>query len=193
MDHTGAPSNLWLEVLKYVCFLLNHTYNASIDGIPLKNLTGQQVDISNLLRFHWYQLVYYKMPSSSKTYPSKSLERHGWIVGIAEHVGRNLTYWVVTKVAEYISCHNSQHILWQFEEIVSHQIQLSTDHKDYNGSTYNVKIWWFTGKITTEPLSVIAMDNPVVYALYVKDHSLLDTPGWKHFKKIKNRHKRLVH
>ena len=72
MDHTGAPSNLWLEVLKYVCFLLNLTYNASIDGIPLKKLTGQQVDISTLLRFHWYQPVYYKMSASSKVYLSKS-------------------------------------------------------------------------------------------------------------------------
>ena len=44
MDCTGAPPNLWLEALKYVCFLLNHTYNANIDGIPLKKLTGQQVD-----------------------------------------------------------------------------------------------------------------------------------------------------
>ena len=26
--------------------------------------------------------------------------------------------------------------LWQFKEIVSHQGPLSTEHKDYNGSTY---------------------------------------------------------
>ena len=36
------------------------------------------------------------------------------------------------------------------------------------------------------------MDNPVVCALYAKGHSLLDTPGWKCFKKIVNRHKRLI-
>ena len=54
MDCTGAPPNLWLKALKYVCFLLNHTYNANIDVIPLEKLTGQQVDISTLLRFHWY-------------------------------------------------------------------------------------------------------------------------------------------
>ena len=36
------------------------------------------------------------------------------------------------------------------------------------------------------------MDNPVVCALYARDHGLLDTPGWKHFKKIANRHKKLI-
>ena len=102
MDRTGAPPNLWLEALKYVCFLLNHTYNANIDGIPLEKLTGQQVDISSLLRFHWYQPVYYKMPPSSKTYPSKSSEQRGRIVGIAEHVGHDLTYRVLTDDTMHI-------------------------------------------------------------------------------------------
>ena len=44
------------------------------------------------------------------------------------------------EVADYISSNNSQHTLWQFEEIVLHQGPLSTEHKDYNGSTYNVQI-----------------------------------------------------
>ena len=82
--------------LKYVCYLLNHTYNSSIDGIPLEKLTGKQVDISALLRFHWYQPVYYKDTSSTKGYPSKSPELRGHIVGIAEHVGQDLTYRVLT-------------------------------------------------------------------------------------------------
>ena len=95
LDRTGAPPNLWLEALKYVCYLLNHTYNSSIDGIPLEKLNGRQVDISALLRFHWYQPVYYKN-TSRKAYPSKSPELRGHIVGIAEHVGHDLTYRILT-------------------------------------------------------------------------------------------------
>ena len=102
MDCTGAPPNLWLEALKYVSFLLNHTYNDSIDSILLEKLTGQQVDISTLLRFHWYQPVYYKMPLSSKAYPSKSPKQCGQIVGIAEHVGHNLTYCILTNNTMHI-------------------------------------------------------------------------------------------
>ena len=76
--------------------------NASIDSIPFEKLNGQQVDIITLLRFHWYQPVYYKMPTSSKAYPSKSPEQRGRIVGIAEHVGRDLTYRVLTDDTMHI-------------------------------------------------------------------------------------------
>ena len=107
LDRTGAPPNLWLEALKYVCYLLNHTYNLSIDGIPLEKLTGKQVDISALLRFHWYQPVYYKDTSSTKRYPSKSPELRGHIVGIAEHVGHDLTYCVLTDDTLHIIAHSA--------------------------------------------------------------------------------------
>jgi hypothetical protein len=52
MDRTGAPSNTWLHCLVYVCYLLNHTYNVTSQGIPLQFLTGTTVDISPLLWFH---------------------------------------------------------------------------------------------------------------------------------------------
>jgi ATP-dependent phosphoenolpyruvate carboxykinase len=41
-------------------------------------------------------------------------------------------------------------------------------------------------------LDVIATDDPVTCAVYAKKNNLLDTPGWKQFKKIARRHKRLV-
>ena len=69
---------------------------------------------------------------------------------------------VYNEVAEYISHNNSQHTLWQFEEIVLHQGPLSTDHKDYNGSTYNMQIKRSTSEITTEPLSVVACCRTLV-------------------------------
>ena len=96
------------------------------------------------------------------------------------------------EVADYITRDNSQTTFWEFEEIVSNQGPLTMDHKDYNGSTYNVQIQWSTGEIITEPLTIIAKDNPVVCALYAKDHGLLDKPGWKQFKKIANWHKKLI-
>ena len=89
------------------------------------------------------------------------------------------------KMADYITKDNSQTMLWEFEEIVSHQGPFTMDHRDYNGSTYNVQIQWSTGETTIEPLIVISRDNPVVCALYAKDH-LLDKLGWKRFKRIAN-------
>jgi hypothetical protein len=55
LDQNGAPSNTWLICLKYVCHLMNHTYNDNINGVPLNHLTGTTIDISVLLRFHFWQ------------------------------------------------------------------------------------------------------------------------------------------
>ena len=43
---------------------------------------------------------------------------------------------------------------------------------------------WENGEVTSEPLSIIAADDPVTCALYAKDKGLLDTPGWRRFKSI---------
>jgi hypothetical protein len=94
MDRTGAPSNTWLLCLMYVCYLLNHTYNATTGSVPLQHLTGVTVDISPLLRFHFWQKVYYKKADSS--FPSESSEGIGHIVGISENCGHAMTWKVLT-------------------------------------------------------------------------------------------------
>ena len=71
LDRSGAPAFTWLLALRYFCFLLNHTYNITIDNIPTTVLNGDSVDISPLLRFHFWEKVYYKaikpgFPSESK-------------------------------------------------------------------------------------------------------------------------------
>ena len=52
MDQTGIPAFLWLEALKYTCFLLNHTICQSLDNIPMQLLAGSTYDISALIQFH---------------------------------------------------------------------------------------------------------------------------------------------
>ena len=94
MDRTGAPSDTWLLCLQYVCFVLNHSYNTNINGIPLTHLTGSTIDISVLLRFHFWQKVYYKAIEPS--FPSDSVEEMGYVVGISEHCGHALTWKILT-------------------------------------------------------------------------------------------------
>ena len=93
LDRTGAPDYTWLLCLQYVCYLLNHSYNDTLNGVPLQLLTGTTVDISPLLRFHFWQKVYYKKVDNS--FPSDSVEDLGHIVGISEHCGHALTYKVL--------------------------------------------------------------------------------------------------
>jgi hypothetical protein len=53
-------------------------------------------------------------------------------------------------------------------------------------------IEWENGEITSEPLSVIAADDPITCAIYAKENSLLHLDGWKRFKRIANREKKLL-
>ena len=90
MDRTGTPAFLWLEALKYMCYLLNHTVCQSLDAIPMQLLTGSTLDISVLLQFHWYQCIYCDTDDTS--FPSETSEISGRFVGFSEHVGHDLIY-----------------------------------------------------------------------------------------------------
>jgi hypothetical protein len=100
LDHTGAPPNTWLLALQYVCFLLNHMYNATLQAVPLTRITGVTVDISVLLRFHFWQPDYFKLSESS--FPSESKEALGHIVGISQHCGHALTYKILLSESDVI-------------------------------------------------------------------------------------------
>ena len=320
LDRCGAPPELWLECLRYTCFLLNHTYNENIKDVPMNRLTGSTVDISPLLRFHWYQEVYYKMDDSS--FPSDTKEEKGYVVGIAEHVGHIMTYRIfdpVTRkilnrgnlracdtkspnkrldlisgedlappsksviksikehdeetgehtasnqtdpatsdvpvfnphdlvgrsflmdknedgtryrariveaiegfeddlgrnptrikfkisvnndefeeliayneVVNHITADESSGILWKFRRIIAHEGPLKESHPSYKGSKWNIMVEWENGEITTEPLNVIAADDPTTCATYAMENNLLELDGWKRFKRLARRNKKLV-
>jgi hypothetical protein len=52
----------------------------------------------------------------------------------------------------------------------------------WKGSTYNVRVERENREITNKPMTTIAANNPVTYAVYAKDNNLWDVPGWKCFK-----------
>ena len=81
--------------------------------------------------------------------------------------------------------------VWQFRQIVSHEEPLHQQHPSYNGSLYNIMIEVENGELTSEPLSVIATDDPVTCAIYARNNDLLRTEGWKRFKTIAKRQKKL--
>jgi hypothetical protein len=67
---------------------------------------------------------------------------------------------------------------------VGHQGPLLWHDKDYNGSRFNLLVEWENGEITTEPLLVIAANNPVTCAVYAREHDLLDVKGWRRFRNL---------
>ena len=95
LDRTGAPPSVWLLCLFYVIFLLNHTFCQSINDIPIQQLNGSTSDISPILRFHFWEEVYYHHDDSD--FCSDTREGHGHFVGIAEHVGHAMTFKILTS------------------------------------------------------------------------------------------------
>ena len=100
MDRTGAPPSTWLLALMYVVYILNHTWNTSIQAVPLQLLHGSTVDISPMLRFHFWQKVYYAKYETP--FPSTSKEGTGRFVGFSEHVGHALCYKILTDDTQKI-------------------------------------------------------------------------------------------
>ena len=63
MNRTGAPASTWLLCLQYVCLLLNRLAVPYLNWrTPLEKLTGQAPDISALMQYHFWELVYYHIP-----------------------------------------------------------------------------------------------------------------------------------
>jgi hypothetical protein len=55
---------------------------------------------------------------------------------------------------------------WKFKRITAHEGPLTRTHPSWNKSPYSVMIEWENGEITSEPLAVIAADDPVTCAIY---------------------------
>jgi hypothetical protein len=94
MERSGAPANLWLLALIYVCVLLNHMANQVLGNIaPLHALLGLQPDISMFMAFYFYKDVLY---SADNWYPSESTELPGQFVGFALNAGDAMTFLILT-------------------------------------------------------------------------------------------------
>jgi hypothetical protein len=69
------------------------------------------------------------------------------------------------KMLEYITRDEESDTMWKFQRIISHEVQ---------GFKITLLIEWENGEITKEPLSIIAVDDPVTCAIYARENGLLD-------------------
>ncbi|MFA9289401.1 MAG: reverse transcriptase domain-containing protein, partial [Weeksellaceae bacterium] len=104
-----------------------------------------------------------------------------------------LTY---NEILDYIAketqdIENDTEQTYKFRRITAHQGPLHSSDKDYKGSAFNVLVEWESGETTYEPLDLIASDDPVTCAEYAKRHNLLDTAGWKRFRRYAKSEKKL--
>jgi hypothetical protein len=81
---------------------------------------------------------------------------------------------------------------WNFKRIVGHEGPFRASDPEYKGSRYNVLVEWENGEITSEPLNIFGKDDPVTCAVYACEHGLLEEEGWKRFKGIARREKKML-
>ncbi len=312
LDRSGSPANTWLLCLMYVAIILNLSYNWTLGGVPLQRAEGSTPDISPLLRFYWWEPVYFKVDDAP--FPSTSREERGHFVGLSHNVGHAMTFKILSdqsltvlhrsnvrsandpsdpnlrldplagemlhppsqnvwskrdddedgseqankmvyydtadlvgrtflmeedddglrdraRIIEVLEDHDTDvatnpllkkfrcvigedkfeeilsynevmqhiekanddtHTLWKYKSISGHEGPLNKDHSSWKGDTYNVKVEWENGETSYEPLHTIAADDPVTCAVYAKDNGLLDTDGWKRFRKLAKRAKKML-
>ena len=109
MNWRAVPDYAWLLCLQWVCDVMNHTAEKSLKWRPpLEVLRGQTIDISILLQFLFWDVVYVvRYPDAvyhGQVGSNKSSEIRGRFVGFAWNVGHALTYKVLTDDTHRIIC-----------------------------------------------------------------------------------------
>ena len=81
--------------------------------------------------------------------------------------------------------------VWTFKNIINHKGPLKPSDPDYKGSSWNVLVEWDDGSKTWEPLDMIGKDDPAFCAKYGLENDLLEKKGWKRFRRLARRTKKL--
>ena len=100
LNHSGAPDECWLLALQYIAFSTNHVAIERLGWrCPIEWLLGSTPDISVLLRFIFYEPVYYAINDDEPD----SGEKLGRFTGIAEGVGHRMTFLILTNERKVIA------------------------------------------------------------------------------------------
>ncbi len=105
LDHIGAPAYCRLLCLMYVCLVLNSSFSDNIKTIPLQLALSTTNDISPLLCFTFYQLVYNHMDDTP--FPLDSHEHHGCWGRVSETIGNFMTFKICTDDTKKIIHHSN--------------------------------------------------------------------------------------
>jgi hypothetical protein len=96
-----------------------------------------------------------------------------------------------SNIIQHLERDEDDNHVWKFRRITAHKGPLNDHHPSWKGSSYNAMVEWEDNSIITEPLGIIPADDPVTCAIYARDHDLLSTPGWKQFKTIAKKYKKM--
>ena len=109
MNWRNVDAEAWLLCLEWVADVMNHTAEQSLGWRPpLQLLSGQTIDISIMLMFLFWDIVYcprYKdQHYVGQIGSEKSSEIRGRFVGFAWDVGHALTFKILTDDTKMVIC-----------------------------------------------------------------------------------------
>ena len=105
MKNADPSVYTWMLVITYVCYLLNHAASPIKNWrVPFKYITGTTLGIIPLLRFCWYEPVYYNIDDE---HSSETREKRGYFIGIAGNVGHSMTYKALIDDTHKIICRSN--------------------------------------------------------------------------------------
>jgi hypothetical protein len=85
--------------VEYIALVKNHTARSTLGNrTPIEKHTGQTPDVSKLLQYQWWEPVYFL--------DDEGLETLGRWAGVAEHVGDELTFIVVSNETSHALFHS---------------------------------------------------------------------------------------
>ena len=106
MNWRNVPGCGWLHCPQWITTIVNHTAEEPLGWRPpLEVLTGQTIDISKLLLFLFWDLVYVDRndkDDANFTDSDKANEVACRFIGFSEHVGHALTFKVLNLESKRI-------------------------------------------------------------------------------------------
>jgi hypothetical protein len=108
MRASQVPSRLWDYGLVYISEIQSLLARGQDNRPGIERITGNTVDISEWLNFDFYgHMWYWDQKKMDMTDEQAKLGR--WL-GIAQRVGSDMTYWILTESGKVIARSTVQHI-----------------------------------------------------------------------------------
>ena len=124
MRQENVPRRLWDFGFKWVCEIMCRTSNTvhALGGrTPIEHITGDTPDISEYVDFRFYDFVWFK---GNAGFDETELGR--WL-GVSHRTGPSLSYFVLKRNGEIISCTTVQRVT-NLERKVAENITLMSDY-----------------------------------------------------------------
>ena len=161
MNLRNVDPEAWLLCLEWVADVMNHTSEKSLGyKIPLSKLTGETTDISIILIFLFWDVVYVPRYASKKYHEQigskQSSEIRGRFVGFAWDVGHALTFKILTDDTKKIICRSRVRLAPEGEN----NLRLDVEEATRQGRVY---IW--SEHDETQPLPTIDISGDRILAI----------------------------